>query len=449
MILTFDIGTSSLRTALYHANGKRVPATLSQKSYPLLTDSDGRAEIDPATLLRTARACLRETLATYRKIPTRKRAPILAVGTSCFWHSLLGLDADGTPLTSVITWADSRCERDAEKLRQDENEKRYHNHSGAMLRTSFWPAKLFWLRRTQGKLFKKVHTWLSPADFLYTRFCDDWHTSFSMASGTGLLDRSRKNWSKLWLEKCHLTPDRLGPISDVPLASSPATIREFPELKDALWHPAIGDGAANNLGCEATDGKTAAINFGTSAAIRIVQKSKTRKAPKVPFGLFCYLVDSRHWLIGGAISNAGNVRAWARDTLRLPDEKTLEKELKKRAGQATHLHARPYLVAERAPDWPENEDSQLGGFHPGTDSIEIFRSLTDATYERLARIGHLLQDEVSGPFRRVIVSGGLLRSPYGMQRLKDLLGGTRLQPNEDPEGSLKGAALFTQRENFK
>ncbi|MFV0337368.1 MAG: FGGY family carbohydrate kinase [Chthoniobacterales bacterium] len=448
MILTFDIGTSSLRTALYETTGNRIPNTLSQKSYPLVTDSEGRAEIAPTLLLKTAQTCLAETLAVYRKIPTSKRSPIQAVGTSCFWHSLLGLDATAKPLTPIYTWADSRCEKDAEQLRKNENEKHYHHHSGAMLRTSFWPAKLFWLRRTERQLFKKVQTWLSPADFLYTHFCADWHTSYSMASGTGLLDRSQKNWSKIWLKKCALSQAQLGPISDSPLTSSVATLRKFPELKETLWYPAIGDGAANNLGCKAIGGKTAAINFGTSAAIRIIRKSDSPKAPRVPFGLFCYLVDRNHWLIGGAISNAGNVRAWAVKTLRLPDEKILEKELKKRAEQPTYLYARPYLITERAPDWPENQNSLLEGFHPGTDAIEIFRSLTDATYDRLATIGNLLQGKVCGPFQRVVVSGGLLRSAYGMQRLKKLLGGTPLQANKDPEGSLKGAALFTQRKIF-
>jgi len=441
MNLAFDIGTSSLRTAIYQPGGRRVEGTLVQTTYPLMTDETGRAEIEPAALERAARACLSGTLAAYDKLPAKEKKPIRAVGASCFWHSLIGLDTEGKPATKIITWADSRGRHEAARLRDLHKEADYHQHTGAMLRSSFWPAKLLWLRRTNPGAFDNVATWLSPADWLYSRLCASWHPGYSMASGTGLLDRAAKDWSRSWLKRCHLRVGQLGEISDEPVATSQSTARKFPALADALWYPPVGDGAANNLGCGATGPGVAAINFGTSAAIRIMT---TGAAPAVPFGLFCYLVDRDHWLVGGAISNAGNVRAWALETLRLPEEAKLERELLRRFSKVSYLQVRPYLTAERAPDWPEDQPSRIEGMHPGTDAVEIFRALTDATYARLATIGNLLQSKVSGPFRKVVVSGGLLRSAYGVKKLQALLG-CKLTPNEDPEGSLRGAALSTRR----
>ena len=34
-----------------------------------------------------------------------------------------------------------------------------------MSRTSFWPAKLLWLRQTAPRLFAAVDRWVSPAEF--------------------------------------------------------------------------------------------------------------------------------------------------------------------------------------------------------------------------------------------------------------------------------------------
>src|SRR5690606_13653907 len=104
----------------------------------------------------------------------------------------------------------------------------------------------------------------------------------------------------------------------------PADHCRFPELRAARWIPAIGDGAANNLGAGATKPGLAAINFGTSGAVRIVRSSGK---PRAPFGLFCYRIDAQRFLVGGAISNAGGLRAWCLEHLRLPEEDALEAQL--------------------------------------------------------------------------------------------------------------------------
>src|SRR6266853_2068651 len=39
-------------------------------------------------------------------------------GVSSSWLSLVGCDAHGVSLTNIITWADSRCSEEGEKLRQ-------------------------------------------------------------------------------------------------------------------------------------------------------------------------------------------------------------------------------------------------------------------------------------------------------------------------------------------
>ena len=53
--------------------------------------------------------------------------------------------------------------------------------------------------------------------------------------------------------------------------------------------PAIGDGAAGNLGTDAIRPGWVAINFGTSAAVRAVPKPGTT----LPFGLFQYAIDEQ------------------------------------------------------------------------------------------------------------------------------------------------------------
>ena len=39
------------------------------------------------------------------------------VATSCFWHSIMGTDRAGAPVTPMLTWADARATPVAARLR--------------------------------------------------------------------------------------------------------------------------------------------------------------------------------------------------------------------------------------------------------------------------------------------------------------------------------------------
>ena len=72
--------------------------------------------------------------------------------------------------------------------------------------------------------------------------------------------------------------------------------------------------------------------MGTSAALRVVlSREPSAREPLAPFGLFSYRVDDHRRLMGGAVSNAGNLRAWALRELKLPDDPAIiEKMLSQR-----------------------------------------------------------------------------------------------------------------------
>lgn len=383
MILALDIGTSSVRAALFDQHARRLPGTFHQQTYRLRLTPDGGAELDPLVLRRAFQRVLRAAL---------PRHGVEAVGVCAFWHGLLGVDSHHRPLTPIYTWADSRCWRDAAELRRQLDERRYHRQTGCLLRACYWPAKLRWLRRV------RVARWLSPADWLTGAP----HSSFSMASATGLLTTDPTG---AWHE---LAPVRkLLPVSDAPYL-----------CRRLRWFPAIGDGAAGNLGSG-----PAAINLGTSAAVRVLRRQAA------PFGWFRYRVDARRFVVGGAVSNAGNLRAWCRQQLRLPPR------CRPIAGNSDALTVLPFWVSERAPTWPEELRGVIAGLSLATTAADIERALLDAVYCRLADIAEPLGA------RRYVVSGGLSRFPAELQRLADALG-CELEISRHPEASLRGAAVF-------
>ncbi|MDP9003362.1 MAG: FGGY family carbohydrate kinase, partial [Verrucomicrobiota bacterium] len=266
LILAMDFGSSSTRSALFDEKGRMVTGTGASREYVVSYSADGGAELSPLTLLRAASRCLRRTLPARRASPSLRKIPIAALGASAFWHSLLGLDRAGRPITPVYTWADSRCTEDAIRLRQELDERKIHARTGCMLRASYWPAKLRWLRRTQPLLFQRVARWVSPVEWIFKDLFGGAGCSDSMASGTGLYDLGTRQWDARLLASCGINPEKLGRLTNGTTVSRPA----FPELRETMLFPAIGDGAAGNLGCGADIPGCIAINIGTSAAVRVI-----------------------------------------------------------------------------------------------------------------------------------------------------------------------------------
>src|SRR5205807_2666093 len=125
-------------------------------------------------------------------------------------------------------------------------------------------------------------------------------TSLSMASGTGLLDLNRRVWDEELLHELELSPGRLPEISDEPVGSGEP------------WFPALGDGACSNVGAGCTTRERAALMVGTSGAYRVLYEAE-RAEPRP--GLFCYRLDERRLVEGGAVSDGGNLFAWLERTL--------------------------------------------------------------------------------------------------------------------------------------
>jgi gluconokinase len=444
LILALDCGTSSVRTALFDEGAKRIRETTSQQYYRVTYTRDGGAELSPKTLHRALSSCLLKTVRMRRETRLLKNIPIAGVAASGFWHSLLGLGRTRQPITPIYTWADARSSRDARLLREKFSERAVHARTGCMLRAPFWPAKLCWLRRTEPEIFSRVKQWVSPIEWIFRDLFGAIGCSHSMASATGLYNLRQAKWDAEMYEVCGVSDAQLSPICDWSL-----TDRRAPgALRETKIFPAIGDGAASNLGSDAAGGRRIAINAGTSAAVRMMETKDEGQRRKLPFGLFRYVVDSERTVFGGAISNAGNLRAWYLRELHLEENSPATDRALSRLRAATNpLTVLPFWVEERAPTWPEGLRGAILGVTQATQAADILCATTTGVFYRLAEILKLIES-VAGKPNRIIVSGGVLHSIATLRLLADALG-RDLETSAETEASLRGAAVhaLTQLES--
>jgi gluconokinase len=163
-------------------------------------------------------------------------------------------------------------------------------------------------------------------------------------------------------------------------------------------------------------------------------------ALQIPFGLFRYAIDRERTVMGGAVSNAGNLRRWCLRELRLGEtEVRMNKALSRRAAATDPLTVLPFWVGERAPTWPENLRGTIVGLDQTSTAAQIFRATTCAVFYRLAEILDRVE-EAAGRAEKIIVSGGILHSAASLRLLADAIG-RNLCVSSQAEASLRGAAI--------
>jgi len=427
LILAMDIGSSSTRTALFNDKARRLSETMASVPYLLRYTSDGGAELSPFVLRRAAQRCLAETLRKHHASPALGKSPVAAIAASSLWHAVLGLDRHGRPITPIFTWADSRATDDAARLREKLGEPRIHARTGCMLRATFWPAKILWLKRTRPKLAQQISNWSSPVDWIFRELFGAIGCSESMASATGLYNLVQRQWDQEVCGACDVDPTELPVISE-----------ESEPRSGSRIFTAIGDGAAGNLGSGADRAGIIALNLGTSAAARMVQTNRQASQTKVPFGLFRYVVDAQRSVIGGAVSNAGNLRVWCLRDLQFREAEA-DRALSRAKAAADSLTVLPFWVGERAPTWPEGQLGVLDGLNQSTRAIDILRATTTAVFYRLAQIVDLIEAATARP-HRIVVSGGIVHSIAAIKLLADAMG-RDVEIAREAEASLRGAAV--------
>ena len=437
LILSIDIGSSSTRTGLLDHWARRSPGTDARASYSINYTPDGGAELDPLTLRRAVLRSLASTLRWREREPSLRHLPIRALATSAFWHGLLGVNRKWEPVTPIYTWADARAAADARDLRATLSERDVHARTGCMLHASFWPAKLKWLRRTDRRKFDRAAMWVSPADWIYHELFGTTVSSASLASGTGLYDLARKEWDEKICAACSIHPRQLLRLA---LRAEPAHLPRGLTAPLQVF-PAIGDGAAGNLGSGADRPGVVAINVGTSAAVRVIQSEREATETRLRLGLFRYVVDEHRWLMGGAVSNAGNLRQWALRELRIKGESSINRLVFDRTAAAHDpLTALPFWTGERAPTWPDHQRGVIAGLDQATTAAGLLRTLTTSVFYRLADILDLMARSGVKP-RRIIVSGGILRSVPTVRLLADAIG-RDVEVAREREASGRGAAVY-------
>ncbi len=441
LILALDVGTSSTRTLLFDAKGTAISSVHAQQQYKLNVTSEGEVSVDADELLKVVAQTIDDALEQAGPLAEQ----IGAVAIDTFWHALLGVDEQGKPLTPLITWEDTRPQLAALALRKELDEEAVHARTGARFHASYWPAKLRWLAQEQPAIFAQVHEWLSFGEYLHRRLLGKSVCSLSMASATGLLNTRQKQWDKELLQTLKVRPQQfpeLGDMRDGITGLKDEYARQWPTLRDVPWFPALGDGASACIGSGCASIENWSMTIGTSSAIRIVVKPE-QVVP--PMGLWLYLIDANRAVLGGALSEGGNLLAWLDSVLKLPELKDAEPLVAELAPDEHGLTILPFISGERSLGWHAEARMTISGLRAHTTPAELLRAGMEALAYQLDGVYTQLCTTLNiekGKMQRITASGGALLSSKTLQQIIADTLGSPIYPSRDQEASARGAALL-------
>jgi gluconokinase len=442
LIVALDAGTSSVRALAFDAEGTAIPETEIQLPYVLDTTADGGATFPADGLFDLTVRCIDGVV---EQLGWRT-SEVEAVGVTSFWHSLMGIDARGAPTTPVLYWADNRSAAEAAALRQMLDAEAVWQRTGCRLHSSYWPAKLRWLRTRHPDATRRTTRWLSFAEYALSRLCEHPASAATlcMASGTGLLDVHQLTWDAEMLAVSEISDELLSPLVDLGPAGSlrGPFAQRWPALAQARWFPALGDGACANAGSGAVGPSRIALTVGTSAAVRLVLPRPVGTDWLIPPGLWAYRLDAERAVLGGALSNGGNLPRWVWETTGTGPDDPATAAANALPADSTGLTFLPFLAGERSPAWHDDASGVIAGLTLSTRPSDLIRAALEAVAYRLANVYDTLAP-VAAPDHRIVASGGaILSMPTWLQITADCLGHALEALAPGDETTARGAALM-------
>lgn len=433
-LLVIDLGSSSVRTLLFDDDARLIDGAIRSRKHDFITDHDGKAEANADHLRALTEACLDDIL-------THPAAgSIAAVGMASFAGNWLGVDAHGRARTPVLTYADTRGRSAIAGLTQrlagalDD----YHQATGCFIHPAYFPAQYTYMKAFYSRSVEQVRRISDIGGYLYRQWLGrEAPISYSLASWSGLLATAGLSWHADFIRQLlgndilECLPD-LADFDACQVGLTDTYAGRWPQLREAPFFLAVGDGAVANLGSGAVDARHIALTIGTTSALRVVTRREA-----LPAGLWRYLVCRGMPLVGGATSEGGNVYQWAVEELGL-DTASLDARLSAARPDQHRLTVLPLIAGERSPGWQSDASGAIHGIRRSTSKLDIMQAHLEAVAIRLA----IIFDQLKAEDSVVLAGGGALGSSPAWARMIADAFNAPIHLLDEEEITARGVALL-------
>jgi len=436
-LIGVDIGTTNVKAVALADDGTLL-ATAGRPTRTL-SPFPGAAEQNPVILFKQVVQVVREVQDT---CPTDDQPAGLVFSGAM--HSLVAMNKQGNLLTNAWLWSDLRADGFSEALRDTETGREIYRRTGTPIHPMSPLVKMQWLRSHAPEIFRTAHKYLGIKDFILQKILLENICDASVASATGLLNTRSGQWDDLALQTVGMSagqlPEVVSPARVFPLPAKSAALLGLPAGLPVI--PGASDGALANLGSGATGSDTLAITIGTSAALRLTLEQPVHDPA---MRTFCYRLDDRRFIAGGASNNGSNTVDWLRKQVfqtPVSAAKLLEQAALVAPGCDGLLFV-PYLHGERAPVWDARATGMYQGLKAEHGKRHFVRAAVEGVVFNLKLIAGSLPQ--SAQVKNIALSGGAAKSALWRQVIADVFQKPVVLPaNDQTDASARGAVILAR-----
>lgn len=432
LILTIDTGSSSMKGALFTAQGHEVARSV--QSYWMHSGNALCVEMEAQVFRDALTAILRDLVAA----ASSRQGAIRAIALTSQRSSVLALDAGGAPLRPILMWHDKRSVAICESLGDAENT--LYDICGMRASPVFSAPKMRWIKDNEPEIYEKAAKLIGIHDYLLFLLTGEFATDESLASRTNLLDLRSKEWSDELLGLFAIDREKLcdiKPVGEV-VGHSKGRVAVAVGLDGSI--PVIsagGDQQCAALGLCVLRPGDVSVNTGSGAFITAAVDAPVFDRHKRVLCNVASVPDQ--WVVEGGILAAGLTWQWFCETFYDGDFALAEKEAAFSAPGARGVIMLPCLGGKGAPDWDPHARGAFHGMSFAVQKGDLARACLEGIAAELCDCFDAVRDAAQLPDPDTVnYAGGLGKSPLFNQILSDSLNAS-LRCFSGEESTLRGA----------
>jgi FGGY-family pentulose kinase len=209
-VLGLDVGTQSLRAALFDLQGRSVAFGVEpvDTTYP----RPGWAEQDPAQWWSAARAAVKKALAQASAAPEQ----VAAIGLDCTACTVLACDLKGNPLRLALLWMDQRSFREAEAINATGHP--VLRYVSGRVSPEWMLPKALWFKNHEPETYRRAGRIVECTDWMMYRLTGQWTLSLNHVAAKWNYARPDGGWPLALMTAVGLGdlpgkwPDRIVPL---------------------------------------------------------------------------------------------------------------------------------------------------------------------------------------------------------------------------------------------
>ena len=402
-LLGIDIGTSGCKVILIDEKGNLLKQASAE--YPLITPQPMWTEQNPEDWWNGVSKCLAEI----------NEPNVDAIGVTGQMHGSVFLDAKDEVIRPALLWNDQRTVEECKEIERVIGRDHLMQITCNPALTGFQLPKILWLRNHEPENFNRLRSVLLPKDYIRMKLTGEKATEVSDASGTGILNVPKRDWSASMMEQLDLAPNIFPKVFESDEVTG--TTNNAPNLANGI--PVVGGGgdqAAAAVGTGAVNVGTISVSLGTSGVV-FTSINHPSYDSKGAAHTFCHA--NRAWHAMGVMLSCGGALRWVRDVF-CPGQSydDIAKSASQSIPGSNGVTFLPYLAGERCPHNDPHAKAAFSGMTLSTSKDDICRSVFEGITFGLLDGFDLLRS-LGASAESINVTSGGSKSDFWVQMIAD------------------------------